>query len=264
MNQIIEKIDKRIWDLQQIIQTKENALKSAPEGLINITQSGKRVEYYHKFHSTDTVKKYIKSSQKQLVSDLCQKDYDEKVLVAAKSEWNMLQRLRKHYQKGIFEDIYESLSDCRKKLVIPIRLSDSEFVSNWENVNYVKKEFREDAPEYYTDRGERVRSKSEILIANALYKHKIPYRYEYPLALRGVGTIHPDFTVLNIRLRKEYLWEHLGMMGDAEYSEKAIQRIHTYEKNGLFPGEKVILSYETLKHPLSTQHIEKIIMHYLK
>ena len=264
MNRVVEIVNERIEDLQEIIQIKEKEIRTAPKGIVNIVQSGNRTQYYYKNNSSDTNKRYLKVSEKGLVRDLCQKDYNEKVLAAAKAEYAMLQKVKIQYQKGTYEDVYDKLSDCRKKMVCPLNISDDEFVLNWENVEYAPKGFRADAPEYYTDRGERVRSKSEILIANALYKYHIPYRYEYPLVLKGFGRIHPDFMVLNVRLRKEFFWEHMGMMDDADYAEDALQRIHMYEKNDIFPGKKLILSHETMKNPLSTTHIEKLIMHYLR
>lgn len=69
-----------------------------------------------------------------------------------------------------------------------------------------------------------------MIIADLLNKEGIPYRYEYPIQLNGVGWIYPDFTVLNVRLRKEYYWEHLGMMDDYSYAEKALQKISSYEQ----------------------------------
>jgi len=72
------------------------------------------------------------------------------------------------------------------------------------------------APELYTAKGERVRSKSEIIIADSLMRAGVPYRYEFPIILNGYGKIYPDFTVLNVGLRKELYWEHLGMMDDSE------------------------------------------------
>ncbi len=42
------------------------------------------------------------------------------------------------------------------------------------NQSYEKMSFREDAPEYYSNKGERMRSKSEVIIANLLDKLGIP------------------------------------------------------------------------------------------
>ncbi|MFQ9213592.1 MAG: hypothetical protein ACLR4C_08105 [Eubacterium ventriosum] len=42
--------------------------------------------------------------------------------------------------------------------------------------------------------------------------------------------------MLNRKTRKEIYWEHLGMMDDADYVEKAIKKIELYEKMGYFKG----------------------------
>ena len=81
-------------------------------------------------------------------------------------------------------------------------------------------------PEIYSERGERVRSKSEKIIADKLYRNGIPYKYEKPLVLKGLGKIHPDFEILNKRTRKEYFLEHLGKMDDIGYVKKNMRRIN--------------------------------------
>ena len=79
-----------------------------------------------------------------------------------------------------------------------------------------------------------------------------------------MGNIYPDFTVLNVRTRKEMLWEHFGMMDEPEYAEKAVQKIMTYEQNNIFPGENLILTYETRKNPLNQKTIMRKLWQYLK
>ena len=199
-----------------------------------------------------------------MIRELCQKDYDERVLAAAEKEYTRLKMLQNIYKKGNCEEIYEKLHIDRKMYITPIVLPQDEFVLNWMKQDYTRKGFSDDYPEYYTDNGERVRSKSEILIANALKKYGVPYRYEAPLYLEGLGIIHPDFTVLNARERKEYYWEHLGKMDDSEYVEQALHRIDVYQKNNMFLGDKLILSYETYKYPINSKNIDKLINHYFR
>ena len=79
-----------------------------------------------------------------------------------------------------------------------------------------------------------------------------------------LGTVYPDFTVLNVKRRKELYWEHLGMMDDPEYVEKAMQKIAMYEENGIFPGESLILTYETRMNPISPKIVNLMISQYLK
>lgn len=260
----IEHINCRSEELKQIIIEKERQLANAPEGTVNIAQAGKRIQYYYNKKNSESSRRYLKSSEIPLISALCQKDYDQKILSNARKELKFLERMRNTYPREIVEDIYEKLNVQRRKFVVPISITDDEFVEEWKNVAYQGKGFREDAPEFYTDKGERVRSKTEILIANALNKHGIPYRYECPIYLNGFGKIHPDFTVLNVRLRKEMFWEHMGMMDDSGYSEGALRRITMYERNDIFPGDKLILTHETMRYPISSQTIEKIIFQYLK
>ena len=151
----------------------------------------------------------------------------------------------------------------RQVLIKPVTVPDRQFIEEWKQESYQPKGFQEGSPEYYTGSGIRVRSKSEILIADTLDRYNVPFRYEYPLSIKGFGTIHPDFTVLNVRERKEYLWEHLGMMDDPDYSEKALCRIEQYESDGYFPGEQLIITHETATHPLNTKLINKLIKRYL-
>lgn len=261
MHGLREALERRMNELRQIIQGKEIALRHVPEGSIQVSGTEKRPQFYF---NENGKRKYAKIDENPLVRQLCQKDYDQRALAKAKKELNELEKVYNNYKGKTYEYVYEKLNPARKKLVQPIWLPDNEYISIWEQIEYEKKGFSEDAPEFYTNKGERVRSKTEILIANALEKYQVPYRYEYPCKLKQYGTVHPDFTVLNVRLRKEMLWEHMGMLDDDSYREYALDKITAYEKNGIFPGDRLILTHETLKSPMNSKIIEKTIYQYLK
>ena len=96
----------------------------------------------------------------------------------------------------------------------------------------------------------------------------IPYRYEFPVELTTENgecrIFHPDFICLNLRTREEFLWEHFGMMDDAEYSATAVRKLALYEKNGIFPGMNLIISMESSEKPASARQIEWLAAQYLK
>ena len=92
----------------------------------------------------------------------------------------------------------------------------------------------------------------------------IPYKYECPLRLASGIYVHPDFTILNVSKRKEYFLEHLGMMDNPEYSQKAVKKINTYMKNEIYPGEKLLLSYETSQSPIDMTAVSLILEKYCK
>ena len=97
------------------------------------------------------------------------------------------------------------------------------------------------------------------IFANELLRAGVPYRYECPVELKNMGTVYPDFTVLNIRLRKELLWEHRGMMDDPTYAGDAIRKMADFAASGYFPGINLIITEETSAFPLDTQLIRAMI-----
>lgn len=113
------------------------------------------------------------------------------------------------------------------------------------------------------ERGERVRSKSEKILADYFYRRGIPYKYEKPLYLKHFGTVYPDFTFLSKRTRKEIYWEHDGRMDDPVYAQSAVRKIQAYEENDIYPGEQLILTFETEKQVLNTREIERLVRRYL-
>lgn len=166
-------------------------------------------------------------------------------------------------KKQLPELIFEKLNVFRRGLITPVRLSDDQFAKKWQEVPYKIKPFASDQPELFTARGERVRSKSEILIADTLFRLKVPYRYECPLTLRNPDgskiTLHPDFICLDLQTRREFYWEHLGMMDNPVYAEKAIQRLRLYEQNNIYPSKNLIITTETSKQTISTRQIERLV-----
>ena len=134
----------------------------------------------------------------------------------------------------------------------------------WAGQPYERKTLNKDVPFIRTERGEEVRSKSEMIIADLLYQLHIPYKYECPVRLQGLGVVHPDFTILNMRTRKEILWEHCGRMDDPDYLYKAYERQAAYTKNGYFQGKNIIYTFETDKMPLNSRMVRSYIEEYFQ
>lgn len=264
MEHINNLLEARINYLFQLKEEKEKALKSVPDGFLRICRRGKKTQYYHRTDPKDFNGVYIREKNAELARKLAQKDYDQKVLCSIDKELIAIEKYISYGPTMYVEQIYESLHKERQKLIQPIVESKEQYIHNWENVKYKGKEFEELTPEIYTAKGGRVRSKSEVIIADLLNREGIPYRYEYPIYLKGWGKVYPDFTVLNVRKRKELYWEHFGMMDDPNYVESALEKITLYEKNGIFPGGNLILTFETKKNPVNQKIVGLMIKQYLK
>ena len=168
------------------------------------------------------------------------------------------------YYSGPEELVWGNTIEARRNLIEPIIPDVETYAQRWLSETYEKKGFRPDDAEYYTKSGIRVRSKTELIIADMLETRGIPFHYERPLYLRGLGTVHPDFTVLNKRTRKVYYWEHLGMMDDDSYCDRALEKINFYVLNGHLLGIDLLLTHETASRPVKTQVLEKNIEAYLE
>ena len=263
MEYVQQILEDRRRELIKLMEVTRNRLKRAPEGKLRIKYRQGNTYYFRRTEQSGTNEKYIPAKDKQVAILLAQKDYDERFLRSAEKEIKAINSFLRGIPSTKVEELYESMSKGKQKLIIPAMETDEMFVERWMNESYPRKVISDNIPPYLTEKGERVRSKSEIIIANTLAQEGIPYRYEQPLWLETYGEVYPDFTLLNIRLRKILYWEHQGMMDNADYANKAIQKQLTYHENGIFEGDRLILTSETKAMPINTMQIRDIIRHFL-
>ncbi len=109
-----------------------------------------------------------------------------------------------------------------------------------------------------TLRGELVRSKSEVIIANMLFQSGIFYEYEKDLRIDNIRKI-PDFTIDDQDSGETVYWEHCGMMSDPEYKKKWEAKKQFYEEHGIIEGENLIVTYDEQNGSVDSQKIQKYI-----
>lgn len=98
----------------------------------------------------------------------------------------------------------------------------TEFKKHWFDGNLIHK----------TCRGELVRSKSEVIIADHLHAKGIQYEYEKELTIAGEKKL-PDFTITDAESGRVIYWEHLGMLGDPVYKRRWEEKKAWYAQNGI-------------------------------
>lgn len=252
--------------LKKIKQVVDKRLVDVPEGNLRITSSGKHVQYMQCKEKDGKYQKqgnYIKKEDRSLAHRLAQKSYDQKIKRLVDRRVKQLEKLAKEYEDNEVEEIYDKLHHIRKTMINPVEIPWEKRLAEWKSAPYIGKEFKACMTEIYTKKGERVRSKSEKIMADTFYDPGIEYKYECPLKLKGYGVVYPDFTFLRKRDFKEVYWEHDGKMDDADYAEKAIRKINTYIANGIFPGDNLIVSFESLGVVINDNIIKQLIAKYL-
>lgn len=211
-------------------------------------------------------RKYINKNDKDTLRLYCQDRFLRKLEKKLPVQIKKMERAAGLLQEAKdVQQIYEELPEPVRKFATPGLYSEKELIEAFyrKGIDALRSSY-EKRSENRTDRGEYVRSKSELIIANILYREGIPYDYERPVMLKSRLIRYPDFTVLNIRTGKEYLFEHFGMMDDQEYRFKNLEKIKDYENSGYIQGISLIMSFETKENPLDTGHIRKLIKTFFK
>ena len=126
----------------------------------------------------------------------------------------------------------------------------------WGAQDYIQSDYLPQYKRIKTSKGLYVRSKSEALISETLYRYGIPHRYEQEQIMDDMF-IAPDFTFEDYT-RSQFYWEHLGKMDDPEYAERNFRKMRRYYDAGLIPGDNLILSFDR-NGTIDMKYIEGIV-----
>ena len=124
--------------------------------------------------------------------------------------------------------------------------------------------FMEPNRKLVTLRGEEVRSKSELLIANILYLENIMYFYESSFRLGG-ETVVPDF-VIPLKDGNYDIWEHLGLLEQEQYQKRWAWKKNLYTKNNYVENLNLIITKDTqggfdtrdIQYMIQTYHLKEV------
>ena len=247
--------------LEKIADAVRKSSLIVPEGRLRISKSKYNPRYYQCMEGGNEI--YISRTEKELPKQLAQKDYNKAVIKKVETRLKQIQKIMQDYSDDEIEKIYTSMHKERQALVTPIEATWNQRRKKWYEEEYDGKEFREGTAVILTEKGERVRSKSEKILADSFYRKNIPYKYEKPLHLKGYGIVYPDFTFLSRKKGKEIYWEHEGMMDRQEYARTAVKKIESYQTNHIYMGDRLIITFETEQCPLNFRIVENLIEKYL-
>ena len=264
MHDYSKELNEQLKEIDSLILATEKRIRKGanlPQGRMFVKGCHGYPQYYFQDGQTHE-KTYLKSSEKRLITQLAQFDYDKKALNLLNKLKAQLDHFLSVYDINSIHDQYDKLCPGRRQLVMPILPSDDTYVKQWlESHPGLQNPFPQEGV-YLTDRGEMVRSKSEKILADLFNSMSIPYQYEPMLELKNHMFVCPDFVLLNIETKRTYYWEHLGLMDDMEYAQKAYAKLENYETNGLYLGKDLIISMETAEHPLNVKAVKEKISRY--
>lgn len=251
--------------LEKVIKTARERIAKAPQGNLRIAKKRSVVEYYLTRSDIKSKSgKYIKKKDIAVAYKLAQRDYDMQVLKMAEVRLRAVKEFVDAIEKTDLRKAYGKASIDRRQLIGDAILTDEEYVKRWEEKEYEGKRFGPGDPEIFTERGERVRSKSEKIIADKLYSLGIPYKYECPIKLKSGEVFYPDFTLLDVKKRREVYLEHFGLMDNLQYVEIVVKKINAYGKNSVLLGDNLLATFENGHTSLNTQMLEEMIQQFCR
>ncbi len=264
INKDNDKFSEELKQLKELEKQALNSLKRAPAEKGSVRCELARGKYPQFYVNLEKEKdkypkgRYLHKDELKIARAYVQKEYDIRIL-------EMIRRREKEIcssKSGVridLRDAYTSFPVAKQSIITPYVLPDNEYIKKWEKKEGNIKNGCPITNGFVTEKGETVRSKSEKMIADKLYLMGIPYKYEEPLELSGNRFVFPDFTILNIKTRKEIYWEHFGMMDNPEYCKKALEKIESYENEKIYFGENLFFSFESSLKTINMSQIEHIL-----
>ncbi|MDO5441106.1 MAG: hypothetical protein Q4F55_00920 [Bacillota bacterium] len=200
---------------------------------------------------------YLPNSRTTFIKECCEAQYLRKIIPILECEIKTLQKFGKHYQPEKKNEVYEKLPAGIKQNVTPVCRSNKEICQQWEYEKFDGNTYPNRAEgQYVTKKGESVRSRIELIVADILFDLGIPYRYENKLNLQ-TGAIYPDFTILHPKTLEIYYIEIFGMMDNPEYEQTAFSKISKYVSSGKYAN--LIMFFDHKYAPISPASIKQVL-----
>ena len=256
---LAEKESKRIKkDLEEC----DRMIAAFPAGHLKCCKHGDRMDYYIvKTECGRRTAKYIRKGDHKCAEDLAIRDHCIRKRSILKENLRLLDYVLDSYDQ--FPDITASKQMNPDHLVlINDRLhSQSPAARKWKDAEYEKGPLHPEGLIYRTMSGVKVRSKSEVIIADQLFGRGIPFRYESLITVNGQD-YHPDFTVYDDQTAGVVIWEHFGLMSIGSYRLNAFKKLSSYAACGFELDKNLIATFEWEGAPLDPAFVALLIDHY--
>ena len=168
---------------------------------------------------------------------------------------------------GSFQKLFYKIRNCPRmpaeffrndsaysQLILPYLTNKYADLLDWYNGPFKQNKEHPEGLQFPVKLGYKVRSKSEVLIADRLYEEGILFHYEELRPEFGDNN-SPD-CYIPIMSPERYAWEHFGAMDKENYFHRNRGKILNYLDHRWFPGINMITTYETKGQPLSEEMVD--------
>ena len=263
----MELLDKNIKREEEKLREYKRELASLTEGKLVRRMRNGSPEYYMSCRGTE---RYIRKKEYWLVNELKRRKVLEKTCQLSKSNIAAQRTLLNSYEEVDLDRIRQELPERYHG----IEVTEPEFNAGEQRAEEDGKQFfRQSENEYKRDElvnstyfGLKTRSKSEALIAEALYRNGFSLYYEKKLflvdAYGNPRTMYPDFTI-PIGRKKIMYWEHKGLLDSDEYLMRDSEKTRLYHLNNIYTPYNLIVTSERQGGGIDNKYIEFMVKGFL-
>ena len=223
---------------KRLAQDYKRKVKTLPGGCLNCKRTESGAEYYLVERKTRK-QTYVPKNQENMVDEIKLRKRLEISISILEKNIAAQEKMLMKYQPYEFNNIEKIIPKIYRTQPPPT-----------EEKVHIKDRIRvfDDGVIHLTSFGLKVRSKSEVMIAELLKSKQVEFEYERPLILKNAlgenVKIHPDFTFTG-RYGDKLYWEHFGLLGTRQYRADVLKKMETYIINGIMPSVRLFMTAES-------------------
>lgn len=267
-----EKLNEILSMYENLFDMFKFELDSSPEGKLICQRNGENMQFMLLTNNNGMRIRRGINKNPALIKALARKEFNNKAFEILSNNISLLRKAQAGQIPFDPDQILQSMTKAyallpeeyffdRDKLIISAGLDGETLERIRRHEEWWKKPYKEywGYPENktrLTSRGQKVRSISELLIAETLYKYSIPFHYEEELEIDG-RVYAPDFTFEG-RDRELFYLDYFGMMDNENYARRNFKKLDDYYDIGLIPGDNLIVVFNS-KGVMNAGVIEAIV-----
>jgi hypothetical protein len=243
-----------------LLERFEKEMQIMPEGSLCLkkVKGNSYIYYQNKKLSENRLLSPKKKEDSDLIGKIRKKFFIKKSIYQLRENRKIAEVMLRNFNPFDPEVIRNQLGSVYKEVQIIEWKSFMELeLEKWKenkNENFLHPE----GLKHISAKGQRVRSKSETIIADLLDYKNIIYKYEEPLNLNGQNFL-PDFTILRSFDSRTVYWEHFGMIYDLEYRKNMEAKLLAYGNSGIIPWDNLIITFDSEEGSIDVSIISAVI-----
>lgn len=237
-------IERILRSMERELSEINNELAQCPKGKLMLTMRRGKLIKQQSFMKKNKRVRISLEKMPEIGDGLIRKLYLEKLKEAVENDIELLSYVLSRYSETGFEALLQQMPEKYRSFKPELYLKKWNPTGRklWENQTFESNPFQPENKLHLTSKGLKVRSKSEVLLAEILYEEGIPFRYEMALQIDN-KKYYPDFTC-KIPNGKIIYIEHCGLTNDSDYMRHHKKKLADYENVGIVPWKNLIVTYD--------------------